>query len=331
MPATRVTRPTARSTSLAVVLAGFLLAATVGCSSGSGGSDASPGTTAGAPSTTAAPRTTTSTTEVPELPADRPIEVHVSPKYRASEPAPLLVLLHGFGASGAIQSAYLGLTAPVDANGMLYVYPDGTLNRIDKRFWNATDACCAGPVSPEVDDSAYLSAVIANVRAQYNVDPRRIYVMGHSNGGFMSFRMACDHADVIAAVASLEGATFADPTDCAPSEGIATLQVHGTADKTIGYKGGKITGTPYPSAQTTLETWATYNGCDLTPDDPAPASRDIVAGLAPATVTSYTSGCKPGGASELWSQPEGTHIPVWSPTFATQVVEWLLDHPKPAS
>lgn len=308
-----------------LALAGLLLVTSVACASGSA-DDQADRPVATSTSTSASP---SSTTEVPELPADRPIKVHVSPKYEAATPAPLLVLLHGFGAGGEIQSAYLGLEKPVDANGMLYVYPDGTENRIGKRFWNATDACCAGPVSNDVDDSAYLATVIAKVRSQYNVDPRRIYVMGHSNGGFMSYRMACDHADVIAAVASLEGATFADPEACTPSEPVAALQVHGTADGTIGFEGGKITGAAYPSATETVEMWAAYNGCDLTPDDPAPPSRDIVTGLPPATVTSYTTGCEPGGAAELWTQPDGTHIPVWSPTFATQVVTWLLDHPKP--
>ncbi len=165
---------------------------------------------------------------------------------------------------------------------MLYVYPDGTENRIGRQFWNATEACCAGPVSDEVDDSAYLAAVIANVRSAYNVDPRRIFVMGHSNGGFMSYRMACDHADVVAAVASIAGATFADPDDCSPSEPVAALQVHGTDDGTIGYEGGENRGGTYPSATETVEMWAAYNGCDLTPDEPAPASRDLVADLEPA-------------------------------------------------
>jgi polyhydroxybutyrate depolymerase len=171
--------------------------------------------------------------------------------------------------------------------------------------------------------------VIADVRSRYNVDPRRIFVMGHSNGGFMSYRMACDHADVIAAITSISGATFADADDCTPSEPVAALQVHGTDDETIGYDGGENSDGTYPSATETVETWAAYNGCDLTPDDPAPPSRDLVAGLQPGTVTAFTTGCEPGGAAELWTQPEGGHIPVWSPTFATQVVEWLLDHPKP--
>ena len=318
-----------------LALAVLLLTATVGCAGGSGSdAAAAPTSTAAARSTTTPDEpdeTTSTTTEVPELPADRPIDVHVPPSYRSATPAPLIVLLHGFGANGEVQSAYLGMEKAVDAAGALYVHPDGTQNKIGKQFWNATDACCAGPVTKDVDDSAYLAAVIATVRSQYSVDPRRIYVMGHSNGGFMSYRMACDHADVIAAVASIEGATFADPEACSPSEPVAALEIHGTGDKTIGYDGGKIAGVAYPSATETVETWAAYNGCDLTPDDPAPPARDLVAGLAPATVTAYTTGCEPGGAAELWTQPDGTHIPIWSPTFATQVVGWLLDHPKPAS
>jgi polyhydroxybutyrate depolymerase len=309
-----------------LALCGVLLLSSVSCASGSEEAErpAATTTTAAAPTTTTAAPTT-----VPELPADRPITVHVSPTYEASTAAPLLVLLHGFGTTGEIQNAYLGLEAPVDANGMLYVYPDGTENGMGRQFWNATEACCAGPEGAEVDDSAYLAAVIANVRAQYNVDPRRIFVMGHSNGGFMSYRMACDHADVVAAVTSISGATYADPDDCSPSEPVAALQVHGTDDGTIGFDGGENRGGTYPSAPETVETWAAYNGCDDTPDDPAPPSRDLVADLEPATVTAFTTGCEPGGAAELWTQPEGGHIPVWSPTFATQVVEWLLAHPKP--
>ena len=65
-----------------------------------------------------------------------------------------------------------------------------------------------------------------------NVDPYRIYVAGHSNGGFMSYRLACTHADRIAAIVSLAGATFDTPADCSPTEPVAVLQIHGTADDT---------------------------------------------------------------------------------------------------
>ena len=63
---------------------------------------------------------------------------------------------------------------------------------------------------------------------------------------------------------------------------------------------------------------------------PAPADHAIVQGLPDATVTSYSKGCDKGGHAELWTQPQGVHIPVWTSTFSDQVVAWLLAHPKPA-
>ncbi len=315
-------RPTAPTSVLLLAVALVLGLVVSACSTG-GGSDAK----ADGTSSTSAP--TSSSSADAKLLADRPFDVHVAPSYEQGTPAPLLVLLHGFGANGDLQEQYLGLTGPADDAGMLYVHPDGTKNRIDKQFWNATDACCSGPLNDDVDDSAYLAALIAKVRSQYTVDPKRIYVVGHSNGGFMAYRMACDHADTIAAIISLEGATFADPKDCDPSEAVATLEVHGTADTTIRYDGDEILGTAYPSAPDTVATWAAYDGCRPTPDDPAPADRDLVQGLAPATVTSYSKGCRPGGHAELWTQPGGVHIPPWSATFSQQLIDWLVAHPKP--
>ncbi|WP_421119725.1 hypothetical protein ACE2AJ_20625 [Aquihabitans daechungensis] len=109
---------------------------------------------------------------------------------------------------------------------------------------------------------------------------------------------------------------------------VATLQIHGTADKTITYRGEDIRGRDYPGAIETLETWATYNGCDLTPDDPAPPPRAIIQDARPATVIAH-SDCDPGGHSELWTAPGGPHIPAITPDFSAQVVDFLLAHPKP--
>ena len=312
----RVTRLRTCSSAVALVVALLL----IGCS----GSEAGDGATGPTTTTT----TATTTTVPPTIPVGREVEVHVPPGYQKGTPAPLLILLHGFGADGQIQSAYLGLEPATDAAGMLYVHPDGVMNQSGKRGWTATDACCAGGDDPP-DDSSYIAAIIAQAKAQYDVDPKRVYVMGHSNGGFMSYRMACDHADEVAAIVSLEGATYDDSSSCAPSEPVATLEVHGTADETIKYDGGSISGAAYPSAPATARMWATYDGCSTTPDSPAPADRQIVNDLPPATVTSYSEGCAPGGHAELWTQPEGSHIPSWTADFSTQIVDWLLAHPKP--
>ena len=158
---------------------------------------------------------------------------------------------------------YFHLAPAADARGYVYAYPDGTIDSNGNQFWNATDACCnfnkAG-----VDDVAYLTSLIAEIRAKLAIDPKRIAFVGHSNGGFMTYRMACDQAGLVAAIVSLAGATFADRSDCAPSEPVSVAQIHGTADGAIHFKGGNLSDVTYPGAEMTAEAWATYNGCGET-------------------------------------------------------------------
>ena len=187
--------------------------------------------------------------------------MHVPASYDAGLPAPLLILLHGYTGSGQDIDAYFDLGPAAEARGFVYAFPDGTYDSDGNRFWNATDACCDFDRSG-VDDVAYLTDVIADIPAELAIDPKRIALVGWSNGGFMSYRMACDQADLVAAMVSLAGATFADPADCAPSEPVSVAQIHGTADDVIRYEGGEpftdTTG-PYPGAETTAATWATYD------------------------------------------------------------------------
>lgn len=259
------------------------------------------------------------------------LTIQVPQGYSAEEPAPLVVLLHGFTASGQIQESYMRFGSLVDEFGFLYVYPDGLVNANGERFWNGTDACCAFGLP--VDDSAYLRQLILGVQSRFNVDPRRIYFIGHSNGGFMSYRMACENSDLIAAIASLAGATFNDPLDCAPEFPVHVLQIHGTDDQTILFEGGLIANIfPYPGAIETARQWALYNGCELTPDNSQPP-RDLDRNLvgAETTVRRYTSGCNEGGSTELWTIQDGVHVPALSATFSRQVIEYLYAHPKPES
>ena len=260
---------------------------------------------------------------------DRPVTVHVPASYVPAVATPLVILLHGYGASGALQDLYFGMTAVSDARGFLYAAPDGTVDADGKRFWNATDACC-DLHGTNVDDSTYISSLIKQIQARYNVDPKRIFLVGHSNGAFMSHRMACDHADQIAAIASLAGAMFSDVTKCAPSAPVSVLQIHGTADATVAFDGGLFSGRAYPGAKTTVSDWVTLDGCNSTADTSAPP-LDLDTRLAgtETTVTKYATGCKPGGSAELWAITGGSHLPSLSASFSSSVVDYLFAHPKP--
>ncbi len=257
-----------------------------------------------------------------------PANVFVPSSYDGSVAIPLVVLLHGYTASGDMAESYLLLQPLAEQRGFLYAHPDGTKDKMGQRFWNATDACC-DMFSARVDDSVRLMTFIEQVENTYNVDPKRIYVVGHSNGAFMSYRMACDHADRIAAIVSVAGASFADPAKCKPSEPVNVLQIHGTADEIIDYRGGQIEGRTYPGAQESTTMWASYNGCRPTPDA-SPAPLDLEAKIAgDETAVSVYTDCPAGGAVELWTVNGGAHVPTISSTFSSRIIDFLFAHPEP--
>lgn len=259
-----------------------------------------------------------------------PIPVHIPTRYDGSVPTGLIVLLHGYQTTGQEVEDWMQFASLVDEYNFLYIYPTGVSDFLGNPYWNATDACC-DLFGGNPDDSTYLRDVIEAMQAQYNVDPRRIHFAGHSNGGFMSYRMACDHADLIASIASLAGATHLNPQDCVPVEPVHTLQIHGTADGVISYNGGCLLGDCYPSAIETCEMWATYNGCGLV-GTPQPDPLDLDASIAGAetTVAVYDDGCVDGGSTQLWTMANGVHSPVLSADFSPLVIEYLLSHPKPS-
>src|SRR5262249_37764283 len=146
---------------------------------------------------------------MPPIGGDRPVDVFVPDSVQPGVPAPLVILLHGYGVSGIVEELYMELQSMAAKKGFYYAHPTGTIDSQQDCFWNATDACCNFDGSA-VDDVGYLMSVIHEIEARYTVDPKRVYLVGHSNGGFMTYRMACDHAETIAAIASLAGAMWLD-------------------------------------------------------------------------------------------------------------------------
>ena len=169
----------------------------------------------------------------------RPVSFfHAPANYDPSKPAPLVLLLHGYGASGALQDAIFRLASIADQEGFFLVAPDGTVDSTQHRFWNATDTCCDFE-NTHVDDVAYLTGLVAEIEKKYAIDPKRRFVVGHSNGGSMAYRLACDAADRFAAIVSLAGPFFSDASKCKPSAPVAVQHIHGTADTTVPYAGGE--------------------------------------------------------------------------------------------
>jgi polyhydroxybutyrate depolymerase len=248
--------------------------------------------------------------------------------YDGTQPTPLLLLLHAFDSDGQSQENYFQLASLADQYGMLYAYPNGTIDpQNGTRFWHATDASCAYAGST-VDDSGYLRALIDSIIANYNVDLQRVYIVGHSNGGFMAYRMACDHADVVTAIVSVAGATYHNLNDCTPSHPVHVLQIHGTADTNVQYNGANIP-VPYPGARATVTRWQVYNGCNASLYTSAYMDLDAAVPGPESQVEGFRSACGAGGSAELWTIHGGTHFPVLTQEFRQGIFDFLLSHPRP--
>jgi polyhydroxybutyrate depolymerase len=258
----------------------------------------------------------------------RPYDLFVPKGYVEGIARPLVVLLHGYGASGAAQEGYFQIEPVAEAETFFYAKPDGTPDNGSSNYWNATDACCDLDDSGGPDDVTYLRALIDDVAARYTIDPKRIYLVGHSNGGFMSHRMACDAADRIAAIVSLAGAVWDDPNLCMPSVPVSMAQVHGTDDSVIQYGGGSVFGqATYPAAMETFTTWAGIGNCTGTQNS---APLDLDGGLAgDETTVVQATGCTAGVGVELWSIVGGSHIPNLQPIWGQTVWDFFAAHPKP--
>ena len=195
-----------------------------------------------------------------EFPGERPFTLVLPNNYQAGNPAPLIIGLHGYTAESPYAQSYFQLEKVADKKGILTVYPSGSKDSNGYLFWNATPACCNFD-SSEVDDEAYLLSIIDSVSKDYAVDPVRIYIIGHSNGGFMAHRMACNQSDRIAAIVSLSGMTYSNPKSCKPTSPVSVLQIHGTNDAVISYTGGYLFSSAYPSARKTIDLWGKINEC----------------------------------------------------------------------
>jgi len=249
------------------------------------------------------------------------------PDVQPGKTYPLILILHGYGANGYVQQRVLRMADMSSRHDAYVMAPDGTVDSDSRAFWNADPACCDKDHSG-VDDVAYLGGLIDTVIATRPIDPRRVYVIGHSNGSFMAYRLACDRADVVTAIAGLAGAAASTPANCKPSRAVAVLHIHGTDDETVPYGGATIAGTiTQPGAVASVEQWAGHDHCTGARTDGA--TLDLEESIpGPETTTSSTAGCPAGAAADLWTIAGGPHLPDFAPTFPDAVWAWLDAHAR---
>ena len=266
----------------------------------------------------------------------RPVSyLRVPASYDPKKPSPLVLVLHGYGSTGADHASLFTLGAVPEAERVIVVAPDGTLDASKARFWNAVPACCDFE-STKVDDVAYLRGVVEELRGRYAIDPKRIYAVGHSNGGAMALRLACDAADLFAAVIDLAGPFYEHGAEaCHPSQPVSARIMHGTRDAVVPFAGGAMPlrgqprsgKSPTSSARGKADTFAALDGCSVKPTPGPDVDFDLSKPGAETNVLRFT-GCKAGSSVELWTMNDVGHVP-GLPAGWQSAWEFLAAHPKP--
>lgn len=248
-------------------------------------------------------------------PEDRPAELELPTDFEDRDAWPILVVLHGRQATGDAQAQLFALRELQDELGYLLVVPDGTRDSDGDTFWNATPACCDSE-GTGVDDLGWLLGLIDEVVADHRGDADDVTLMGHSNGGFMAHRMACDASDRIRGIISLAGSTFLDEERCTPDQPVSVLNIHGTADGTVPYDGSAAPGFAFPSAAETTARWVEANGCEPLTSDGERDYLDTVDG--DETAIEATEACNGSAVVALWTVNGGGHIPPFNAEALTR-------------
>lgn len=200
---------------------------------------------------------------------ERTYRVHVPRAAEAGEPLPVLLAFHGGGGNAGQFERSSNLPELAREEGFLLVFPDGT-GFGPLHTWNAGE-CCGAAAEQGVDDVGFVAALLDHLSLRVAVDPARIYATGHSNGGMMSYRLAAELGDRIAAVAPVGGAMILDPFQ--PVRPVPILHIHSVDDPRALYGGG--TGPAFPGTnvrvdhrpvEESLALWREVNGC---PDAPS--------------------------------------------------------------
>ncbi len=180
---------------------------------------------------------------------------------------PLIISLHGYGGNSADHSLYIPLHQHLNEAGFGLLLANGTMDAQGNRFWNPTDQFLNSGKTG-ADDVVYLAELVSRAKKLKNFGP--VYLFGHSNGGFMSYHMACKGLPGLRAVASLAGTSYVEDSSCDGVPSVSVLHIHGTDDQVVLFEGDesepdqKGEGEPafYAGAVDMVMRWSERAGCN---------------------------------------------------------------------
>ncbi|MDQ6801061.1 MAG: alpha/beta hydrolase-fold protein [Acidobacteriota bacterium] len=229
--------------------------------------------------------------------------LYVPKSYDSTKPTPLVISMHGAGGWPVLQRDLSEWNRVADSQGFIVVYPSGIASA-GPRVWHV------GPGDGLARDVTFISELIDKLAASYNIDRSRIYANGMSNGGGMTFVLACTLSDRIAAVGMVGAAQTLPWTWCTDRRAVPMIAFHGTADPMALYKGGTSwVVEALPDVSRWVANWARRNQCASEPVESAVAAdvtrREYTNCVAGATVVLYTI----RGGGHTW--PGGQVLPEW--------------------
>ena len=255
------------------------------------------------------------------------LEMRLVSDLKPGERRPLVVFLHGLGASAKVSFEVMPLEAMGKRDRVHVIAADGTLDSSGRRFWNAGKACCNFDDQP-IDDVARLGALLDTWSKRPDVDPSRIYLAGYSNGGFMAHRLACERGDKLAAVVVLAGGVEIAGA-CPAQPKLSLLIMHGDADPIVSYAGGHVFQkpglAPYLPVVEGFREWGKRLGCKR---ERAGTSLDLDAKLPGAETASLGFERCEFGDVELLSVHGGTHYIGSRQGVVEAAWKFLLSHRK---
>jgi len=250
--------------------------------------------------------------------------VHVPEQAGGARPLPVVLNFHGGGGNARDHREYVGMDALADREGFIVVYPNGT-GWFEEQFltWNA-GLCCGYAVTEKVDDVGFVRALLDALGTWAPVDPARVYATGLANGAMLSYRLAAQASDRIAAIAPVGGSMVLPERrvgDARPSlevpgrRPVPIMHVHSVDDPRAVYQGGLSEPVPltsvrtrHPNAEEVLYRWVAFAGCGA-----KPAVAETRAG-APGTVTAahtatkyVFTGCRDATEIVLWKLAGAGH------------------------
>lgn len=254
----------------------------------------------------------------------RSFDLHVPAAYDATKATPLVFVFHGYTMSASGIAAASRFTATADAHKMIVVYPTG----LNSGF-NAGE-CCGASVTSKVDDLGFTRDMVSSISKEYCIDAKRIYSTGFSNGGFMSYYLACEMSETFAAVASVAGTLGVPPDDCKPKRAVSLLHIHGTGDLVVPYNGGGLGGNR--SVAASVQAFRTLDKCPAGDGTPSYSKDDVTCTRWACDAGTHVEHCAVANGGHQW--PGGESLPYGgspSPNLDSSetIAKFFEAHPLP--